>query len=907
MNKAFLIGQANRAFRDRRYEEAIALYEKLLVENPRLSEQVRFNLAMAKKKLALGRNGREEESHNSVSCVEFSPNPASKFFVGNIDIVDETRISGWIYDRRDISQDVVLDVYVDGEKVGESIANLERLDVASAGHKKLHCGFNISLVEHLNGFKFGIVKICLGGTNFLLFEREIVLEPLVSKVAALAKVANLLKSYTDREGRDSTLTWISDSLLPAVFREVRSGSLHVDPYRQVLPQKAAKDWTSITVDVVVPVYEGLEETVACIRSILASQQRFPFRLVVINDGSPNKELTEVLRKMQKECGFLLLENETNQGFVFTANRGMLFSSENDVLLLNSDTVVPSGMWLDHIREVAYQDSTIGTVTPFSNNATICSYPKFCEDNELPVDCTVNSLNELFWQVNGKAHVDLPTAHGFCMYIKREVIAQIGGFNQQKWGKGYGEENDFSLRAEMHGWRNVCATGVFVQHLGSVSFSSNAEEFINKNLKILFKEYPDYPRKVEAFIRLDPLRNFRDAVTEHLIRKEFERFQSQRSFLFISHALGGGTDVCVSDITTNLAKSGFYSLLLTSEKLRHWRLTSAVSGLSIQFNIENGFDSLIKFLTEFNIWLVQYHHVIDFDKRVWDLPGLLGCQYDLTLHDYFTVCPRANLMREAKVYCGDRVDPSVCNECISKNGVHESSRYGLKEYGSVELWREFFRTKLNSARKVYVPSEDARARISGYFPGISITVRPHPEPLAEVSAVQKSRESDVNVCFIGAVGDHKGYEFLEGCAKYAIEHDLPITFWVVGYTKNDAEILKLKNCRVTGRYKRNELSRLLSESPCDIALLLSVWPETFSYTLSEALRSGMKVIAFDIGAVRDRLPAGWGRLLPLGSSFSDVCDAIIGLRELNPEPVRIGQDYPDFIKDYYCLEIRGSAS
>jgi len=56
--------------------------------------------------------------------------------------------------------------------------------------------------------------------------------------------------------------------------------------------------------------------------------------------------------------------------------------QNDVVLLNSDTVVTSG-WLEKLRRCADSDPRIGTITPFSNNAEICSFPKFCHNNTLP--------------------------------------------------------------------------------------------------------------------------------------------------------------------------------------------------------------------------------------------------------------------------------------------------------------------------------------------------------------------------------------------------------------------------------------------------------------------------------------------------------------------------------------------
>ena len=78
---------------------------------------------------------------------------------------------------------------------------------------------------------------------------------------------------------------------------------------------------------------------------------------------------------------MLLRNERNLGFTGTANRGMQLSRA-DVVLLNSDTIVTAG-WLDALCRCAATDPRIGTITPFSNNAEICSFPRFCENNPWP--------------------------------------------------------------------------------------------------------------------------------------------------------------------------------------------------------------------------------------------------------------------------------------------------------------------------------------------------------------------------------------------------------------------------------------------------------------------------------------------------------------------------------------------
>ena len=135
-----------------------------------------------------------------------------------------------------------------------------------------------------------------------------------------------------------------------------------------------------SVTIIVPVYKGMDDTVACIESILASSYQLDAELVVINDASPEPELVDWLEKESHR--FILLHNPTNLGFVATVNRGMQLHQNRDVVLVNSDTLVAND-WLDRLQFAAYTSGATGTVTPFSNNATICSFPVFCEDNLLP--------------------------------------------------------------------------------------------------------------------------------------------------------------------------------------------------------------------------------------------------------------------------------------------------------------------------------------------------------------------------------------------------------------------------------------------------------------------------------------------------------------------------------------------
>ena len=197
---------------------------------------------------------------------------------------------------------------------------------------------------------------------------------------------------------------------------------------------------NFAVDIVVPVYNAPDDVRACVASVLA-HLRPDARLVLIDDASPDPDIGKYFASLAGRTNeqFVLLRNETNLGFTGTANRGMQLTRA-DVVLLNSDTIVSRG-WLDALLDCAATDATIGTITPFSNNAEICSFPNFCADNPWPAGADPEDIRRALATAAVPTYPDLPTGVGFCMYVRRALLDAIGPFDLA-FGKGYGEENDF---------------------------------------------------------------------------------------------------------------------------------------------------------------------------------------------------------------------------------------------------------------------------------------------------------------------------------------------------------------------------------------------------------------------------------------------------------------------------------
>ena len=287
------------------------------------------------------------------------------------------------------------------------------------------------------------------------------------------------------------------------------------------------------IDIIVPVYRGLSETRRCLDSVLAHPQHCRHELVVIDDAGPEPELTTWLDELATSQRITLLRHTANVGFVATANHGLALHPDRDVVLLNSDTEV-HGDWLDRLVRCAYADERIGTVTPFSNNATICSYPRFCQDNPLPEGLSLAELDTLFRRANLGRRLDIPTAVGFCMYMRRACLAAVGELDESHFGLGYGEENDFCMRAGKAGWRHVLCADTFVYHVGNVSFSDRAAQLQAQAQTTLATLHPEYPAQIQDFIRQDPVGVLRLAVNQE--RGRFSPAQATQVILEQNAAL-----------------------------------------------------------------------------------------------------------------------------------------------------------------------------------------------------------------------------------------------------------------------------------------------------------------------------------------------------------------------------------
>jgi GT2 family glycosyltransferase len=618
------------------------------------------------------------------------------------------------------------------------------------------------------------------------------------------------------------------------------------------------------IDVLIPVHGGGQETLACIDAVLATIGEHE-RVIVIDDATQDAGLVAAVDQLAAAGRITLLRNHKNLGFVGSVNRALAMPSTHDVVLLNSDTLV-FGDWLQRLRAAAYGESRVGTVTPFSNNGSIASYPREFGSSIDPEEAA--ALDTLVASTYPGTSVEIPVGVGFCLYIRRDCLKDAGELDALVFGSGYGEEVDFCLRAREFGWSHRMSADVYVYHASGLSFGARRAALLDRSQRLLNMRYPGYDRFIRDFLKQGALRPIRRRLDERRLTAFEGRF-----VLLVTLALEGGVERFVAERGRQIRERGLWPLVLKPHKPGDASLcqlsTDAIDAPNLRYEIPADLPELIKVLGCLRIDEIEVHHFLDLDARVINAVQALGVPYDVVVHDYSWICPRVTLIDGSGRYCGEPA-VSVCRSCVRKNG----SRLGTL---SVPALRARSAAWLAAARRVSAPSADTAARLKKYFSALDIEVRSHTPSVTPPPQRPPSPPAEtLRVGLIGAIGGHKGYHVLLGCARDAAARRLPLEFVVIGYTENDRALLKTGKVFITGRYSEIEAPHLLRRERPDVVFLPSVWPETWCYTLDYALVAALPVVAFDLGAIAERLrAAGLGILLPLDLSSREINDRLLG--------------------------------
>ncbi len=795
--------------------------------------------------------------------------------VGHLDYADPEHCAGWIFSPNAPSAQFAVEIRRDGVLVATAPCDLARNDVRAVHPGSNAFGFDAVLPRRAASPEEPCeISLRLPGSGRELFGGPFIVGQRAGIIAAARRIAQAAHHGT------ATFSTAERSFLQRALADyvasVRQGrGAYITRRFAHQPQATARRLT-----VIIPVYRGLKITQACVRSVLAHRNAETDSVLIINDGSPEQGMAPMLATFAKEPNLQLLSNEKNVGFVKTVNRALNAVSDGDVVLLNSDTEVFVGAF-DELHRAAHAAPEIGTVTPLSNNATIFSYPHASLRLSELSDMTWRQLSQIARQRNTDAIVDVPTAHGFCMMIKREVLERIGLFDES-FGRGYGEENDFCAKAADLGFRNVAAGNVLVFHHESVSFAADKAELLSKNLATIASRYPEYLPTVETFEREDGIRSIRWALDG--ARLAAAHGSAARFTLIVTNWLEGGTAEAIRDIGAACGRARGPQLLLRCRSDGFAELTCDEPLLRATFSPAE-WRPLFRLLTAAKPALVAIHQVLGYDAEfIRTLANWIGDYHSVFyIHDYFAFCPRVTMIDSTGAFCG-KVPPDVCDRCVALGGRHEASRLTMAR---TEEHYELMKPLLWRVTHVVAPSANAARYLNKTYPKLKVEVVGHPEIDRQFTTAVREG-SDDEVLLLGAIGPHKGSQKLLDIARLARLRHPQLKFRVVGYTDIDKTLLDVGNVEITGTYTAAELPLLVAQCRGRLALFLHLWPETYSYTLSEAVSYGFIPLVPDIGAPADRVrETGFGTIFPFPIQVEKVLSLIADIASGKIEPYAAG--------------------
>lgn len=620
-----------------------------------------------------------------------------------------------------------------------------------------------------------------------------------------------------------------------------------------------------TVDVIVPIYGAAAELRACLESVVRETDLRRHRLILVIDGPQNDEVEQIAASVAVAR---VLTNEQRGGFVVAVNRGMR-ESASDVVLLNSDTIVTAG-WIEKLIDAAYSSGDIGTVTPLSNHATICSIPRAFEENLLPAGLDVASFAALVESVSERSYTRIPTGVGFCFYIRRALLDDIGFFDAAHFGLGYGEENDFCMRALARGWLHVADDATFIYHAGHRSFGASRLALRNPARATLRRLHPRCMPTIAEFMRLDPLADVRARIRSALGEKPaakrrrivhlvhgwppFQHAGTELYAYWLVQQQKTSHDVAVYTRGADPARADGEAVELFDDGVRVRIVTN-------NFTSRNPFrrnairDRLLerdfeRFLTTERPDLLHIHHLAGHAFSLAHVARRLGIPIVLQVQDWWFLCARVNLFDRDGNRCTGP-DFEKCARCVTLTKVAPAAATNRLLH---VVRRSAARAALGAADVFIAGSNAIRDDYIDVIPkskpfhvipyGVGIDIPREPRAPAQ---------RPIRFGYVGSISPHKGVHTAVDAMRGIDPAQASLHVWgdvraFPDYVDDLRKCIDSGSVIFEGRFAEEEKPRVFASM--DVLLVPSIGLESFGLAPREAMTCGVPVIAAAGGALSE---------------------------------------------------------
>lgn len=610
----------------------------------------------------------------------------------------------------------------------------------------------------------------------------------------------------------------------------------------------------VPVTLVLPVHDAMHVLPLALARI-AAHTDLPWHLIVVDDASNDPAIALHLEgwARTRPGQVTIVRHPENRGFVAAANTGFALAEgrRGPVILLNSDTMVPSG-WASRLVAPLLADARVATATPLSNDAEILSVPRICVATPLPpglgdrLDCIARGFVE-DWP-------EIPTGVGFCMAMSRQWLANVPRFDPA-FGRGYGEEVDWCRRVSALGGRHVAVPRLFVEHVGGQSFGAAKAARVASANVMLARRYPGFNAEVRRVIASDPLATPRMALAVAL------EGQDGPLPIYLAHSMGGGAEFALQrELAGHRA-----AVVLRVGGRRHWRVEMHGSG-GIAAAETDDLGIVHALLAPVAARDIIYSCGVGaatpmrLPEQVLSLRRAgYGDRITLRLHDYFPLSPSYCLLADDGRYRGPAMAAPLGHD--------------------PEEWRGAWAVLIDAVEEVTVFSEASGALFCEVFPlaADKLRLRPHAVPPA---ANPRSMRQD-GAQAIGILGNLNAQKGAHLVADIARRSRLPII--VIGQV--DPAIPLPRSVRVHGSYLPEEVPGLVARYGITRWIMPAIWPETFSFATREMLATGLPVMGFALGAQGEALArAPNGEALPYDPD-ADLAGDLLRALHACPDPLR----------------------
>lgn len=593
--------------------------------------------------------------------------------------------------------------------------------------------------------------------------------------------------------------------------------------------KGALPHQAVFLTVIVPVHGDYAATEVCLKSALTAVSATPgSKIVLVDDASPEPRIKHLLHSLSANPNVTVLTNDHNLGFVGSVNRALRATPQGDVVLLNSDTLVPRNA-LERLRTVVRSTLGAGTATPLSNNGEFTSFPVANRSNPLPSIERVEALDRFASIANAGTAIDIPNGIGFCLYVTRECLNAVTELSDDFY-RGYLEDVDLCLRAAEAGFRNVCVPSVFVGHEGSRSFLGEKRSLVVRNLRVLQQRYPRYDAECAAFLLADPIRDSRAALEKVILPGE-----PRDDLHLILSADGVAREIAVGRCQ-QLAAKGKRGLVVDFQSDGRRQLANIVDpagGLpqSITFNIGTADDR--KAFFQLLLDLAPRIELVDPRRIPREIVGLIrsqGLSYDILLAD-----------------TGFAVDPT-------------------KQRGVCSKWQQF----VDEAQNIIVTDRRAAA-FAAKILGLKVQSDIDVPRIRQPASSKRAGVPCLGVLTLRS--NVQEFQFIRELSDCVARTSTPTRLVVLGNSLDDVGLMQCPHVIVTGKIVAEDVRTLVDAHGIN-KLLLDLGDPLFGHPLAIAFEAtGLPIATFDWTDTRKRPRKSDLRIAP-GLSRQNMIELIV---------------------------------